>query len=158
MRSITRSFSLALGLAGLVAMALAAPSSARTVGQSGGNSRSGLVTLRVCNHISDTVLVGVSYMPVGRDDWLNNGWTPVHGGQCKDLFQTENPYFYARAEVRGDSSRSWGSDINQCVEYPGPYNFYTGTEDTTCPGNSEAQEFTTFHSDGRPVFVWDLNP
>ena len=135
-----------LGLAGLAAVALASPAQARTT-----------VTLRACNHTDDTVLVAGSYIPMGGSDWRNKGWTKVGAGSCEDIFRTENRTFYARAEVKGDSAQYWGSDIKQCVEYPGPYDFYTGSDETTCPEGEPAQ-FTTFHSDGRSVYVWNLNP
>jgi uncharacterized membrane protein len=137
----------ALALAGFAASSLATPAAAAQV-----------ITLRACNHTDDTVLVGASYMPIGsRDTWRNKGWTKVRAGGCEDIFKTANRTFYARAEVKGDSDQYWGSDIKQCVEYPGPYDFNTASADTTCP-EGEPAEFTTFHSDGRPVYVWNLNP
>ncbi len=136
----------ALGLAGLAAMAMASPAQAASA-----------VTMRACNHTKDAVLVGSSYIPIGGSDWRNKGWTRVQPGGCEDIFKTTNRTFYARAEVKGDSDQYWGSDIKQCVEYPGPYDFYTKSSDTTCP-EGEPKEFTTFHSDGRPVYVWNLNP
>src|SRR5579859_915336 len=93
----------------------------------------GRVTLRVCNRTDEQVLVASSYIPIGGSDWRNKGWTGVAAGSCLDVFETENRTFYARAEVKGDSEQYWGTDIKQCVEYPGPYDFYTGSEDTTCP-------------------------
>lgn len=115
------------------------------------------VTLRVCNRTNDTVLVASSYIPIGGSDWRNKGWTRVRAGGCEDIFKTDNRTFYARAEVKGDSDQYWGADIKQCVEYPGPYDFFTGSDETTCP-EGEPAEFTTFHSDGRPVYVWNLDP
>jgi uncharacterized membrane protein len=135
-----------LGLAALSSMAFA-PSA-----QAASN-----VTLRACNHTDSTVMVASSYIPVGGSDWRNKGWTPVSPGSCQDIFTTKNRTFYARAEVKGDSDSYWGKDIKQCVEYPGPYDFYTGSEDTTCP-EGEPADFTTFKSDGSPTFVWNLNP
>lgn len=134
------------GLAGLAVVAAAAPAQAASQ-----------ITLRACNHTDDPVLVASSYIPIGGSDWRNKGWTRVEAGNCEDIFRTTNRTFYARAEVKGDSQQYWGSDIKQCVEYPGPYDFYTKSEDTTCP-EGEPQEFTTFHSDGRAVYVWNLNP
>jgi uncharacterized membrane protein len=128
-----------------------------TVAMSSPAQADSIVTLRVCNHTDRTVLVASSYIPIGGSDWRNIGWTAVGAGACNDAFKTANGTFYARAEVKGDSSKYWGSDIKQCVEYPGPYDFYTGSNDTTCP-EGEPQEFTTFHSDGRPVYVWNLTP
>ena len=147
-KSLKYSAAVALGLAGLAAVAMTSPAQAR-----GGS----VITLRACNHTDDTVLVASSFIPVGGSDWRNKGWTRVRAGGCEDIFKTTNRTFYARAEVKGDSEQYWGSDIKQCVEYPGPYDFFTASEDTTCP-EGEPAEFTTFHSDGRPVYVWNLNP
>jgi uncharacterized membrane protein len=148
MLSKSKKFSVAtaLGLAGLAAVAMASPAQAAST-----------ITLRACNHTEQNVLVASSYIPIGGSDWRNKGWTRVKAGACEDIFKTTNRTFYARAEVKGDSEQYWGSDIKQCVEYPGPYDFYTGSNDTTCP-EGEPAEFTTFHSDGRAVYVWNLNP
>lgn len=115
------------------------------------------ITMRACNHTNSPVMVASSYIPTNASDWRNKGWTQVSAGSCQDIFKTSNGTFYARAEVKGDSDSYWGSDIQQCVEYPGPYDFYTHSSDTTCP-EGEPAEFTTFHSDGSPVYVWNLNP
>jgi len=136
-----------LGLVGLGAIALATSAQAR----------GSAITLRVCNRTGDAVLVASSFIPIGGSDWRNKGWTRVRAGGCEDIFRTDNRTFYARAEVKGDSDQSWGSDIKQCVEYPGPYDFYTGSDETSCP-EGEPAEFTTFHSDGRSVYVWNLDP
>jgi uncharacterized membrane protein len=115
------------------------------------------ITLRVCNHTTNPTLIGSSFIPIGGKEWRNKGWTKVNAGACRDIFTTNNHTFYARAEVQGHSDEYWGTDIKQCIEYPGPYDFMTGSNDTTCPEGEPAQ-FTTFHSDGRPVYVWNLNP
>jgi uncharacterized membrane protein len=143
-KTFTKSAMMSVALLGAVASF--SPAQAATV-----------ITLRACNHTDKTVLVGSSYIPIGGSDWRNKGWTGVRPGACLDIFKTENRTFYARAEVKGDSEHYWGADIKQCVEYPGPYDFFTGSDDTTCP-EGEPAEFTTFHSDGRPVYVWNLNP
>jgi uncharacterized membrane protein len=135
----------AIGVAGFAALASTPAAAASTI------------TLHVCNKSDDTVLVASSYIPIGGSDWRNKGWTRVNAGACADIFKTTNRTFYARAEVKGDSDQYWGQDIKQCVEYPGPYDFYTRSEDTTCPEGEPAM-FTTFHSDGRAVYVWNLNP
>ena len=136
-----------MGLLSLATGTLAAPTQVRAA----------TITLRTCNHTRHTVLVASSYIPIGGSDWRNVGWTRVNAGSCIDIFKTKNRTFYARAEIRGNSRRYWGTDIKQCVEYPGPYDFFTGSEDTSCPEGEPAQ-FTTFHSDGRPVFIWNLDP
>jgi hypothetical protein len=115
------------------------------------------VTLRACNHTKDDVLVAGSYIPPGGEKWRNKGLDARQRRCLPRYIQNDQQHFYVRAEVKGDSSQFWGSDIMQCVEYPGPYDFYTGSDETTCP-EGEPQKFTTIHSDGRPVFVWNLNP
>ena len=148
MLSLSRTFALAaaLGLGCLTAIAAATPAQARST-----------IVMRACNHTDQTVMVAASFIPLGGADWRNKGWTPVSAGQCEDIFKTQNATFYARAEVKGDPDSYWGADIKQCVEYPGPYDFFTGSDETTCP-EGEPAEFTTFHSDGRPVYVWNLDP
>src|SRR5215472_7065379 len=111
------------------------------------------ITLRVCNHTTNPTLIGSSFIPVGGNEWRNKGWTKVNAGACRDIFTTTNRTFYARAEVQGHSDEYWGTDIKQCIEYPGPYDFMTNSNDTSCP-EGEPAVFTTFHSDGRPVYVW----
>jgi uncharacterized membrane protein len=113
--------------------------------------------LQACNHTGKAVLVASSYIPVGGSLWRNKGWTVVGAGACKELFTTENNTVYLRAEVKGDSSQFWGSDIDQCVDYPGPYDFTTRSEDTTCPQGQPAK-FTTIHTGGKAIFTWNLNP
>jgi uncharacterized membrane protein len=135
----------AAGLAGLAALA-STPAQAASV-----------ITLQVCNHTDKTVVVASSFIPIGGSDWRNKGWQPVHAGACQDIFKTTNRTFYARAEEKNNSDSFWGHGIQQCVEYPGPYDFFTASSDTTCP-EGEPAEFTTFHSDGRPVYKWDLTP
>jgi uncharacterized membrane protein len=149
-----------LAVAALAASVSASPAPSMPAASHPGELRmaaTGLVTLRACNHTHNTVLVASSYIPVSGSQWRNKGWTTVKGGACQDIFATTNHTFYVRAEVKGHSDQFWGTDIAQCVEYPGPYDFMTGSNDTTCPEGEPAQ-FTTFHSDGRPVYVWNLNP
>jgi uncharacterized membrane protein len=147
MLSKSRMIAILFGIAGLAVATMSGTAQARDAA----------VTLRACNHTQDTVLVGSSYIPIGGSSWRNKGWTGVKPGACVDIFKTTNRTFYARAEVKGDSDQYWGADIKQCIEYPGPYDFFTGSDDTTCP-EGEPAEFTTFHSDGRPVYVWNLDP
>lgn len=113
--------------------------------------------LQACNHTDKPLLVASSYIPIGASLWRNKGWTVVGAGACKDLFTTENNTVYLRAEVKGDSSQFWGSDIDQCVDYPGPYDFTTRSDDTTCPQGKPAK-FTTLHTGGKAIFTWNLNP
>ena len=149
---------MAIAFAAVLGFSAAQADSSQTPRHGGGGGGSGhTVTMRACNHTGDAVMVASSFIPVGGSDWRNKGWTSVAAGQCLDIFKTTNYTFYARAEVKGDSASYWGSDIKQCVEYPGPYDFFTGSNDTSCP-EGEPADFSTFKSDGSPVYVWNLNP
>lgn len=122
------------------------------------SSQAGATTLRVCNNTSQPALVASSYIPVGQSDWRNVGWTPVAPRSCREnLFTTDNNTVYLRAEVRGDSSQYWGTDIQQCVDYPGPYDFYTRSDETTCP-QGMPEGFTTIDTQGKEGFTWNLDP
>jgi hypothetical protein len=150
-------FGMAIGFVGAIGFSAAQADSSQTPHHRGGGSGGGHnVTMRACNHTGNILMVAASFIPVGGTDWRNKGWTSVGAGQCLDIFETSNYTFYARAEVKGDSDTSWGTDIKQCVEYPGPYDFYTGSNDTSCP-EGEPADFSTFKSDGNPVYVWNLN-
>ncbi|HWD28243.1 MAG TPA: DUF1036 domain-containing protein [Rhizomicrobium sp.] len=153
MRILT--YGAAIALAGAIGFSAALADSAQH-GNHGGGGGSARVTMRACNHTSHVIMVASSFIPVGGSNWRNKGWTSVGANACLDIFETNNTTFYARAEMKGDSDTFWGSDIKQCVEYPGPYDFYTGSDDTTCP-EGEPADFTTFHSEG-PVYTWNLTP
>ena len=123
---------MAIGL--LAAASLAAAISGHTDAAAGTRlAANSVITLRVCNHTTNATLVGSSFIPIGGNEWRNKGWTKVNAGACKDIFTTANRTFYARAEVQGHSDEYWGSDIKQCVEYPGPYDFMTGSKTRPAP-------------------------
>lgn len=150
MSFLSNRFSLVAALVSLGFAGIALPGPAQAAG-------SAVITLRACNHTKLNTLVASSFIPIGGNKWRNKGWTKVAAGACGDIFATNNRTFYVRAEVQGNSKKYWGNDIKQCAEYPGPYDFMTGSNDTTCP-EGEPVDFTTFHSDGHPVYVWNLNP
>jgi len=124
---------------------------------SASTAEAGVTTIRVCNNTTQPALVASSYIPVGESLWRNEGWTPVGPSSCKEVFTTENRTVYLRGEVRGDSSQFWGTDIDQCVDYPGPYDFFTRSDDTVCPQGMPAK-FTTIDTQGNSVFTWNLDP
>jgi uncharacterized membrane protein len=134
----------------LAATALAASISAASAADT-------VITFKVCNHSGKTAFVGSSFIPVNGTVWRNEGWKLVTPNQCRDIFKTGNRTFYSRAEVKGDPDTFWGKGIKQCVVYPGPYDFMTGSGDTTCP-KGEPAEMSVFKSDGTPTFTWTLNP
>jgi len=116
-----------------------------------------VITFKVCNHSGKQALIGSSFMPVNGTVWRNEGWKFVAAGTCRDIFVTGNRTFYARAEVKGNPDMYWGKGIKMCVLYPGPYDFMTGSSDTTCP-KGEPAEMSIFKSDGTNPFTWTLNP
>jgi uncharacterized membrane protein len=148
---------MAVGLLAAAAVVAAVSGHAGDPGPANLRLAANVITFKVCNKTKDATVVGVSYIPIGGTDWRNKGWTTVGANSCRDIFTTANRTFYARAEVKGKSDQYWGKDIKQCVEYPGPYDFMTKSEDTTCP-EGEPADMTTFHSDGTPSYVWNLNP
>lgn len=115
------------------------------------------VDISVCNKTRDDVLVALSFQPVGAgpNDWLNKGWYTVLRGECAYIASTENAFFYAYAEKYGNSSRFWGGNHQLCVEYPGPYEFWsTGT----CGRNQNAVPFASLSSDQYGPYTWTLTP
>jgi uncharacterized membrane protein len=115
------------------------------------------VDITVCNKTRDDVLVAISFQPVGagKNDWLNKGWYTVLRGDCEYIAQTENGTFYAYAEKYGDSSRYWGGNFNLCVEYPGPYEFWSKR---SCSRNQNSVPFTTLTTTQWGPYTWTLTP
>lgn len=114
------------------------------------------VTIRVCNRTSDTALVALSYIKVGESRFVNAGWYRVEPGDCDDLAETDNAHFYAYADVDGED-RFWGGNHDLCVEYPGPYEFYTSTNDT-CDSDQEVRAFVTMTATEAGTYTWNLDP
>jgi uncharacterized membrane protein len=143
-----------LALAVCAALALGpAPAFAQKDGAGGG----GEIVIRVCNNTNNNARVAVSYQPVGRDRFYNEGWYGIASRSCQDLATTANAYFYAYAEVENDGTRTWDGQMPLCVQYPGPYAFWSqGT--TTCAAGQEVRNFVTMHAENFGVFTWNLDP
>ena len=147
LKSRKYSVAVAFGLAGLAAVAMSTPAQARNT----------TVVFRACNNTDKTIMLASSFIPIGQsDNWRNKGWQPVSAHSCAEIFRTENTTFYARAERKGHSDQAWGSDIKQCVEYPGPYDFFTASDETSCPEGQPA-DFKTFRGVHTPVYSWNIN-
>lgn len=119
-------------------------------------ARQASVTIRVCNNTSNTALVALSYIPVGESRFLNRGWLRVGARQCQNLATTGNRNFYGYAEVDGNSSLRWGGNFNLCVQYPGPYRFYS-TGSSHCASGQSLVGFRAIRADHEGVFTWNLN-
>ena len=91
------------------------------------------IVLRVCNNTTDNTRVAVSYPPLNQSQFYNEGWFGVPSRSCQDLVTTGNAYMYGYAEVENDGTRYWAGDLPLCVQYPGPYAFWS--VGTTCATN-----------------------
>jgi uncharacterized membrane protein len=137
----------------LAATAFASPAAAQKDGGSGADQ----IVIRVCNNTPHNVRVALSYQPVGSDQFYNQGWFGVAASACQDLAATGNAYAYGYAEVENDGTRYWAGDHPLCVEYPGPYAFWTTTSEY-CDGKQESRNFATMHATDWGVYTWTLTP
>ena len=115
------------------------------------------VDISVCNQTRTDVLVAISFQPVGAgpNDWLNKGWYTVLRGDCEYIASTENGIFYAYAEKYGDSSLYWGGNHSLCVEYPGPYEFWSKK---SCSRHQNSAPFAVLEADQFGPYTWTLTP
>jgi len=120
-----------------------------------GSSAPSTIQLRVCNRSGSNAMVAVSYIPVGEERFYNRGWFRVNAGECHDIVETGNSNFYFYADVEGDDSH-WGGSHKLCVEYPGPYNFYS-TSSQYCGSNQEVRGFQPASMEEPGTFTWYLD-
>ncbi|MDO9608667.1 MAG: DUF1036 domain-containing protein [Brevundimonas sp.] len=115
------------------------------------------VELKVCNQSGRDATVAVSYVEVGSGRFINRGWYAVANGVCTDLVSTDNSNFYMYADATDGSGRSWSGNHALCVEYPGPYTFWsTGSE--YCDDHQEVKNFVAMHADNPGDYTWTLDP
>jgi uncharacterized membrane protein len=114
------------------------------------------IVVRVCNNTNDNARVALSYQPVGSAQFYNEGWYGVPSRSCQDLVRTGNAYIYGYAEVENNGALYWSGDHPLCVEYPGPYAFWTGNS-TYCAAHQELRNFVVLHAEDFGTFTWDLN-
>ncbi len=141
--------------AGPAAWAQAKPSGSTTAVAAAPTSAT--VNLRVCNNSGRSATVAVSYVEVGSSQFVNRGWYDVANGACTELVNTDNANFYFYADATDGSGRRWQGNHNLCVEYPGPYTFYS-TGDTECASWQELRGFVPFHADEPGPWTWTLDP
>ncbi|GAB2659165.1 hypothetical protein GCM10027193_11550 [Arenimonas aestuarii] len=115
-----------------------------------------VIELRVCNRSGKDALVAISYLPVEQSRFYNRGWFRVNDGECKSLVETGNSNFYFYADVVG-GNRRWAGSHSLCVEYPGPYNFYSDGSDY-CGEHQEARNFVAASKSEPGTFTWNLDP
>ncbi|MDQ8027751.1 MAG: DUF1036 domain-containing protein [Brevundimonas sp.] len=145
-------------IAGLAVALTGLPAEAQVRSDKNLNGASGrpIINLRVCNSSGRSATVAVSYIQPGESRFINRGWYDVADGACEELVTTDNANFYFYADATDGSGRRWAGGHDLCVQYPGPYTFYTsGTE---CQSGQELRGFTPFNSTEPGSWTWTLNP
>lgn len=151
MKTILLVAGLAMALAGLPAEA-----QVRSDKNLNGTSGRATIDLRVCNNSGRDATVAVSYIQPGESQFINRGWYDVANGACEELVTTDNANFYFYADATDGSGRRWSGSHDLCVEYPGPYTYYTAG--SYCEPGQELRAFTAFRADEPGSWTWTLNP
>lgn len=151
----------------LVAAAIAAMFTVGAPGQAAAQSKPGMtppaparpatVDIRVCNESGRDATAAVSYVEVGSGRFINRGWYDVANGACANLVTTDNANFYLYADASDGSGRSWSGNHTLCVQYPGPYTFWSDGSDT-CPTGYETRNFVVLRADDVGTYTWTLDP
>lgn len=120
-------------------------------------ARAATVDIRVCNESGRNGTVAISYVEVGTGRFINRGWYEVANGACTELVSTDNANFYMYGDTLDGSGRSWSGNHALCVQYPGPYTFWSDGSDT-CPSGYETRNFVVMHADDVGAYTWTLEP
>lgn len=147
-----KSFVIAAAALGLT---LVAPAPAAA--QKANSSYTPTVDLKVCNSSGRNATVAVSYVEVGTSRFINRGWYDVNNGVCIDLVSTDNANFYMYADATDGSNKSWSGNHALCVEYPGPYTFWSTGSDY-CDADQELRNFVPMHAERTGDYTWTLDP
>ena len=119
--------------------------------------RPATVDIRVCNESGRNATTAISYVEVGTGRFINRGWYNVNDGACTELVSTDNANFYMYADAMDGSGRAWRGNHSLCVQYPGPYTFWSDGSDT-CPTGYETRDFVVLHADDVGAYTWTLEP
>lgn len=139
----------------VLALAIGAPAPA--LAQKVPTEGAGSIVVRVCNNTNDNARIALSYQPLGSAQFYNEGWFGVPSRSCQDVVTTGNAYFYGYAEVENNGSRYWAGNHSLCVQYPGPYAFWT-TGAEYCERGQEVRNFVVMHADDFGTYTWTLDP
>lgn len=140
-----------------VSLASLAQGAAQAQGKVGAGSEYATVDIQVCNRSGRDATVAVSYVEVGSGKFINRGWYDVLNGGCSSIVSTDNANFYLYADATDGSGRTWEGAHVLCVEYPGPYTFWT-TGAEVCDQGQETRNFVSMHADEPGAYVWNLDP
>lgn len=136
---------------------LAAAQSKPGMGPVAPPSSSATVDVRVCNESGRNGTVAISYVEVGTGRFMNRGWYNVANGACTELVSTDNANFYMYGDTLDGSGRRWEGNHALCVQYPGPYSFWSDGS-VTCPSGYETRNFVPMHADSTGRYTWTLEP
>lgn len=120
-------------------------------------ARPATVDIRVCNESGRNGSVAISYVEVGTGRFINRGWYEVANGVCTELVSTDNANFYLYGDTTDGSGRSWSGNHALCVQYPGPYTFWSDGSQT-CPAGYETRDFVVMRADDVGTYTWTLEP
>ncbi|MDP3800943.1 DUF1036 domain-containing protein [Brevundimonas sp.] len=115
------------------------------------------VDIKVCNRSGRNGSVAISYVEVGAGRFINRGWYEVANGVCTDLVATDNANFYLYGDTLDGSGLTWSGNHPLCVQYPGPYAFWSDGGDT-CPAGYETRNFVVMHAEEAGPYTWNLDP
>ena len=115
------------------------------------------VDVRVCNESGRNATVAISYVEVGTGQFINRGWYEVANGSCTSLVSTDNANFYMYGDTLDGSGRTWSGNHALCVQYPGPYTFWSDGGDT-CPVGYEIKNFVPMTAAEVGAYTWTLEP
>lgn len=118
---------------------------------------SATVDIEVCNQSGRNGKVAISYVEVGTGRFINRGWYEVANGACVDVVSTDNANFYMYGDAVDGSGRSWSGNHALCVQYPGPYTFWSDGSDT-CPSGYETRNFVVMRAEDVGPYTWTLEP
>lgn len=119
--------------------------------------RPATVDVRVCNESGRNGTVAISYVEVGTGRFINRGWYVVNDGDCTAIVSTDNANFYMYGDTTDGSGRTWSGNHALCVQYPGPYTFWSDGSDT-CPSGYETRNFVVMHAEDVGTYTWTLDP
>ena len=115
------------------------------------------VDIQVCNESGRNASVAVSYVEIGTGRFINRGWYEVYNGACTHIVSTDNANFYMYGDATDGSGRSWSGNHTLCVQYPGPYTFWsTGGE--YCDDGQEVKNFVAMTAAEVGTYTWTLEP
>ena len=115
------------------------------------------VDIRVCNESGRNATVAISYVEIGTGQFINRGWYEVANGSCTSLVSTDNANFDMYGDTLDGSGRSWSGNHPLCVQYPGPYTFWSDGGDT-CPVGYEIKNFVPMTAAELGAYTWTLEP